>query len=118
MIKRLIPLVFLIVLLALMTSCAGGLANGNLIGTVVREGSGETISRPHLIIGRTLSSPTTPAQSIIGDTEGRFEITIPGGNYTVQIGTSPDGLFYTWPEEVYVAENQTTIALFQLPVGF
>jgi len=119
MLKRLITLSLALILLGFTTGClGGGLADGNLIGTVVREGTAALIPHPYLIIGRTLSSPTTPAQSIVGDDQGRFEITLRGGNYTVQIGTNEDGPLYTWPEEVFVEENKTTVVLFQLPEGF
>ena len=118
MIKRLLTGILLVAIVLGIGACGGGLANGNLVGVVVREGSGEIIQNPVLIIGRTLASPTVPPQQIQGDIEGRFEITIPGGNYTVQIGSSVDGPFFTWPDSIYVEENNTTVALFQLPEGY
>ena len=73
---------------------------------------------PALIVGRTMKAPTVPDQQITGDTEGRFEITAPGGNYTVQISSSPAGPFYTWPESIYIEENKTTVVLLELPDGY
>jgi len=116
--KRFTLLLVLVSLMLTIPACSGGLADGNLIGTVVRESDGTLVVRPVIVIGRVLKSPTTPDQIIVGDDQGKFEITIPGGNYNVQIGTSQDGPFYMWPDPVFVEENKTTIALFQLPDGF
>jgi hypothetical protein len=118
MIKRLILSVVLIAVISVPMGCVGGLADGNLIGVVVREGSGETIPHPSLIVGRTLKSPTVPDQQIVGDAEGRFEITAPGGNYTVQISSNVAGPYYTWPGSLYIAENKTSVVLLQLPEGY
>jgi len=118
MIKRLILSVVLIAVILVPMGCLGGLADGNLIGVVVRVGTGEVIPHPSLIVGRTLKSPTVPDQQIVGDAEGRFEITAPGGNYTVQISSNVAGPYYTWPESIYIAENKTTVILLQLPEGY
>ena len=118
MIKHLILFSLLSVIILGLVSCSGGLADGNLIGVVVREGTGDPIPGPVIIIGRAMSSPTVPDQMIFGDIEGRFDLTLPGGNYTVQIGTNQDGPFYTLPDPVYVQENHTTVVLWHLPVGF
>ncbi len=118
MIKRLLFVLILTLMVLGAVACNAGLADGNLIGVVVRESSGEPIQRPQLIIGRTLKTPTMPDQQIIGDLDGKFGITVRGGNYTVQIGTKVDGPFYTWPTQIYVAENQTTVVLLKLPEGY
>ncbi|HEX9745114.1 MAG TPA: hypothetical protein VGB30_06770 [bacterium] len=118
--RKLLILAVMAVMLTGLNGCVfgGGQADGNLIGTVIREGSNEIIPHPVLIIGRVLKNPTVPDQQIVGDAEGKFEITLNGGNYNVQIGTNINGPFYTWPNPVTVTEYQTTIALFQLPAGF
>lgn len=117
--KRISLFVLFAVLIFIVPGCfAGGLANGNLIGTVVREGTAELIVNPSLIIGRQFKSPLVPDQQIKGNAKGKFEATMPGGNYVIQISSKSTGPFYTWPELVYVEENKTTIALFQLPAGY
>jgi len=116
--KLLIPGLLLILFALCIPACSGGLASGNLIGTVVRDGTGDTIPFPVLVIGKVLKSPTTPDQMIKGDKDGKFQITVPGGNYTVQIGSNEQGPFYMYPEPVYIEENQTKVALFSIPEGY
>ncbi len=117
--KRLLVLIVLLSILCFgMSGCVGGLGTGNLIGTVVRDGTGAAIPFPLIVIGKTLKSPLTPDQIFQGDADGRFEITVPGGNYNVQIGTNPDGPFFMWPDVVYIEEYNTVVALFSIPEGF
>ena len=113
--RHLILVIFLMMIAIGTGACHGGLANGNLVGVVIHQSTGNPVVNPVLIIGRVLQSPTVPDQMFSGDAEGRFGITVHGGNYTVQIGTSPDGPFYTWPDSVYVQENHTTVVTFVLP---
>ena len=118
MIKHIIPLLFFGLLILMQSACIGGLAEGNLIGVVVYESTGEPVPHPAMIVGRTLKSPMVPDQQILGDTEGRFDIYAPGGNYTIQISSKSSGPFYTWPESIYVQENHTTVVLLKLPDGY
>jgi hypothetical protein len=118
MIKRLILLLIPVLFILTMAACNGGLADGNLIGVVVYESSGEPVPFPALIVGRTFKSPLVPDQQVSGDAEGKFDLTAPGGNYTIQVSSNPAGPFYTWPESIYIEENKTSIVLLQLPDGY
>jgi hypothetical protein len=120
MIKRLVIFITLSLLLIGMTACfgEGGNNKGDLAGTVVREGTGDLIASPALIIGRQLKSPLVPDQLIVGDNQGKFQITLLEGKYVVQIATNVNGPFYTWPETVQVEAGYTTVALFKLPDGY
>ncbi len=119
MIRRFIFILLILTALFGLTSCSGGGGTqGNLAGTVVREGTGDLIPNPALIVGRQYSSPTVPDQQFLGDAEGKFEGTILEGKYIVQISTSIDGPYYTWPDVIQVIAGQTTVVLFQLPEGY
>jgi len=114
MIKRFSLLIVILLVLGL-AACQGGKTKGNLMGVVTREGTGDPVPNPVLIIGRVLKSPTVPDFTVHGDTEGRFEVTLLEGNYTVQIGTSISGPFFEWPDPVPVEGGKTTIRAFQIP---
>lgn len=116
--KRLILLLIPVLFILSMVACNGGLANGNLIGVVVYESSGEPVPFPALIVGRTHKSPLVPDQQVSGDAEGKFDLTAPGGYYTIQISSNPAGPFYTWPDSIYIEENKTSVVLLQLPDGY
>lgn len=119
MIRRFIFILLILTALFGLTSCfGGGGTQGNLAGTVVREGTGDLIPSPVLIVGRQFKSPTVPDQQFLGDGEGKFEVTLVEGKYIVQIGTSIDGPFYTWPNVIQVTSGQTAVVLFQLPEGY
>ncbi len=118
MTKRILPALIIGLMAFGIAACNGGLADGNIIGVVVYEDSGEAVVNPWLIIGRTYKSPTVPDQQIRGDSEGRFEGTVPGGNYTIQISSSRDGPFYTWPDTITVPEHRTVVVLLKLPEGY
>jgi hypothetical protein len=118
MIRRLILILIPLLVIPMMMACNGGLANGNLIGVVVYETSGEPVVNPALIVGRLHKSPLVPDQQVSGDAEGKFDLNAPGGYYTVQISSSAAGPFYTWPDSIYIEENKTSIVLLKLPDGF
>ncbi|HDS30305.1 MAG TPA: hypothetical protein ENN67_04590 [Firmicutes bacterium] len=120
MIKRLILFITLTMLLMGMTSCfgEGGGNSGNLAATIVREGTGDLIPGVVMIIGRQLKSPTVPDQMVFGDGMGKIQMTLLEGKYNVQLGTSVNGPFYTWPQTVQITAGYTTVVLFELPAGF
>lgn len=120
MIRRFIFFLLILTSLFCLTSCfgGGGGGNGSLAGTVVREGTGELIPFPVLIVGRQYKSPLVPDQQFFGDGQGKFQGTLVESKYIVQISTSIDGPFYTWPDVIQVLEGQTTVVLFQLPEGY
>jgi len=119
--NKILSIVVIAVLMTGMSGCvfgASGKADGNLIGTVVREGTGELINRPAMIIGRVLKNPTVPDQQFFGDAEGKFEITLPGGNYKVQVSSNESGPYFEIPDPITVEENRTTVVLLKVPDGF
>ena len=99
-------------------SCLSKSVSGNLIGVVVREGTGEIVKSPFLIVGRVLHTPLAPDQMIYGDEKGRFAITVTAGNYNVQVSSKEAGPFLMWPEVVPVEGNKTTIRAFAIPADY
>ena len=107
----------LIITLFLTVGCRAPKAEGTLHGTVVRA-SGAVVPYPSVIIARQHSSPLVPPQIGSGDQHGEFSVTVGGGNYILQIASSADGPYYTWPETVYVIPSITIEVRFLLPDGY
>ena len=118
MTKKLCMAIVAALILAAMAGCGTPLADGTLSGTIVREGTGQPVPFPVIVIGRTLKSPLMPDQMGGGDKDGKFTITVTGGNYNIQIGTNQDGPLYNWPDVVFVEPDKTTSVTFVLPTGF
>jgi hypothetical protein len=115
MIRRLGLVILLALVLGGLLSCVSKSTTGNLIGVVMREGTGEIIARPVLVIGEVSLNPFAFAQTIIGDDEGRFAISLTAGNYNVKLSSSEAGPFFVWPEAVPIEGNRTTIRNFSIP---
>lgn len=91
---------------------------GNLIGVVLREGTGKAVPNPVLIVEHIWPQPLAPDRTVKGDEWGRFAIDLTQGRYKVRIGTKMEGPFYIWPYEVPIEGAKTTIRNFLLPEGY
>jgi hypothetical protein len=112
-------LLSLALLLTLSLGCGGNpLPDGHLLGTVIRESTGQPVPFPVIVISRVLQSPLQPDQTGKGDKDGKFLVTVAGGNYNIKISTKEAGPFYTWPNVVFVEPNKLTTETFVLPDGF
>ena len=118
MFKRFGVFALIVIMAAIVGGCGSPLPSGTLSGAVVRQGSNEPIPNPYVIIGRVLKSPLAPDEVGQGDKDGKFLVTVSGGNYVIQIGTSEEGPFYKWPDIVYVEPEKVTQLTFTLPSGF
>ena len=115
------PLLFLslVLLLAFGLGCSGeAAASGHLLGTVIRESTGQPVAFPYVVISRVLASPLQPDQKGRGDKDGKFLVSVPGGNYNIKMSTKEAGPLYTSPATVFVEANKLTTATFVLPDGF
>lgn len=116
--NRLPIFIALLILIAALSACRDDSTRGNLIGTVVREGTLEKIQNPVLIITNSAGNPSVVNVTINGDTVGRFVITLERGAYDVQISGDGGATFYTWPDPILVPAARTAIVLLELPPGF
>jgi hypothetical protein len=99
-------------------SCDTRSSLGNLAGVVVRTGSGKAVPYPVVTVmlipegGMWLSGGD---MTIKGDELGRFEVTLPAGNYRVRIGLREQGPFTGWSDPVLVEAVKTTQRTFKIP---
>lgn len=116
--KRIAISFLLIISLIAIVGCKGGSTVGNLLGTVVREETLEKIPNPVLIIRNSATNPFVVDETIHGDSQGRFEITLEHGAYDIRISGDSGASFYTWPEPIGVEQKRVTILLLELPDGY
>jgi hypothetical protein len=118
MVKR-IALIFLMFLVLTGISCVKEKSlQGNLIGVVTRETSGEIVANPVLVVAPLNVEADVVTQTITGDDQGRFSTTLLRGTYTVKIATKASGPFFAWPKEVTVGQSKTTIIALTIPKDF
>ncbi len=111
-------LILLLLLIPGYGACVNQGADGNLVGTVVWEETDDPVPNPVLMVALVGNPPTVPDLVVDGDDLGRFEITLPAGNYSIQVSTGADGPFYARPDPVLVSSGFTSVILVKLPDGY
>jgi hypothetical protein len=118
MTKRIILVLFAILILTSFSCITEKSLKGDLTGVVTREGTTQIVPNPVLIAIPVNPTDDIQTQTVTGDSKGRFVLILVRGDYTIKIGTSLSGPFFTWPNTVNIGQSRSSIMAFTIPVDF